>query len=47
MSMNFLTVQRESEVGEGENWKLSCSVWYSRRRFPLREVLGQGKVLAI
>lgn len=24
--MNSLTVQRESQVGEGENWKLSCVV---------------------
>lgn len=24
--MNFLTVQRESQVREGENWKLSCVV---------------------
>ena len=25
-SMDFLTVQRESHIGEGENWKLSCVV---------------------
>lgn len=24
--MNFLTVQMESQIGEGENWKLSCVV---------------------
>lgn len=40
--MNFLSVQRESQVGEGENWKISCSVWYSRQRIPLRKILRQG-----
>lgn len=41
--MNSLTVQRESQVREGENWKLSCVVGGTQGNEPLGEVSGQGE----